>query len=240
MYRILVVDDDVEILKFCKHALKNEAIEVVAEASPYRVLDMVKVHRFNLAILDIHMPVGSGLKLLEEIKSATPFNYPVLMFTAKSNPKDVQSSIKMGALDYLIKPLKVKALQERVAIHLEKTEEVLSVKLKKPQDIQLTLSDEKTKLNGQIIEVSEYGLKITSDQKIPKDTLIGLNSDFFTELIGVRLQSVKMTCISCEETKDQQFESTFSNINLLNASMIEQLRIWCKKNYIEFQTPSAS
>ena len=67
-----------------------------------------------------------------------------------------------------------------------------------------------------------------------------MNSDFFTELIGVRLQSVKMTCVRSEQNENQVFETTFSNINILNASMIEQIRNWCKKNYIEIQSSSAS
>lgn len=238
MYRVLVVDDDIEILRFCKHALKNESIEVVTEGSSYRVLELIKVHRFNLVILDINLPGTSGIKLLEEIKANSPFHYPILMFTAKRTPKDVQSSIKLGAQDYLVKPLKIDVLQERISVHLESTEDVLSVQLEKPEKIELSLPDDNKVLQGEIIAINEYGLQIMTDFQLPTDTLITVKADFFESLIGVKLQSIKLTSIRCQKINEHQFKIQLSNINILNASMIDQIRVWCKKNYIEMKTVS--
>ena len=228
MYRVLIIDDDQEILNFCKVALKNPEVGVIAEASPYRVRELIKVHKFNLVVLDIFIPAISGLKLLTEIKDGAVFTYPIVMLTAKRSPKDVQDSIKNGASDYLVKPLKIKALQERVGAHLAKTEPVINFNLDKTESVELTLADEKTVVTSELTHVCEYGLTIKTNADIKLGELITVKTPFFEQLINAKSAIIKMYCNQVKKSSDGHTEVFLSTIGVTNSSILDQIRVWVK------------
>lgn len=103
--RALVVDDE-EILRLTvRTALESSGYEVDEAENGQQALDMVLKNKpYDAAILDVNMPVMSGLEALEKIKELSPQTF-CLMVTAYSDVKDAVLAIRQGAYDYIEKPI---------------------------------------------------------------------------------------------------------------------------------------
>ncbi|MDD5169415.1 MAG: sigma-54 dependent transcriptional regulator [Syntrophales bacterium] len=125
MYRhkILIVDDD----RLLQNSLKNilsETYDIVIAGSGEAALGELKKHEFDLVLLDIRLPGIDGVETLRRIRSNGNITR-VIMMTAYEDIKTVITSMKMGASDYLVKPLDIDELE----IIIEK--ELENLKLKK-------------------------------------------------------------------------------------------------------------
>ncbi|MBW1708256.1 MAG: response regulator [Deltaproteobacteria bacterium] len=101
--KILVVDDEEEILNMLKRALSLEDYEVVTVSEPHKAIELMKSELFNLVLCDIRMPGMSGLDLLKVLKQINPLAN-ILMMTGYSSLFYVVDCLGSGAVDYLIKP----------------------------------------------------------------------------------------------------------------------------------------
>jgi DNA-binding NtrC family response regulator len=101
--RILIVDDEEEILQLLRRNLEMEDYEVAVTTSPYEALDLMKQHLYNLVLTDIKMPGINGVELLQEVKRINPLAN-VIMMTAYSNMANVVDCLGNGAVDYFVKP----------------------------------------------------------------------------------------------------------------------------------------
>ena len=113
---ILVVDDDTMNLVRTKRILENE-YEVVLVDSGIKALD--KIEREKVDLLDIEMPKMNGFETFERMKHVAA-DVPVIFLTASGLEDDVVSAIKLGAVNYLIKPFEPQELLKRVAQELAK------------------------------------------------------------------------------------------------------------------------
>lgn len=102
---ILIVDDERKILSIYAAVLKAYGyMEVVTEADSRRVMNRMKSGRIRLVILDFMMPHLSGLDVLSLLKESFP-EVPVVMMTAASDALQAVQCMKLGAFDYLLKPV---------------------------------------------------------------------------------------------------------------------------------------
>lgn len=111
--RLLVVDDDPVLVNLVREALSSEgySLDVARNCAEARLLN--GVHTYDANILDVMLPDGSGLALLEEIRgNGNPV--PVLMLTSRRDEQDVIRGLDAGADDYLVKPFANGELQARV------------------------------------------------------------------------------------------------------------------------------
>ncbi|MBV5318976.1 MAG: sigma-54-dependent Fis family transcriptional regulator [Desulfobulbaceae bacterium] len=121
-YRILIVDDD----RLLQNALKNilsEKYDPMIAGSGEDALRLLKKHPIDLVLLDIRLPGMDGIETLQQIKAAGQ-NLLVIMMTAYEDIKTVITSMKMGAHDYLVKPLEI----EMFELVIEKALETLRLK----------------------------------------------------------------------------------------------------------------
>jgi adenylate cyclase len=103
---LLVVDDNELNRDMLSRRLKSRGYEVVTAEDGQRALDLVKSQRFDLILLDIMMPVLSGLDVLKVIRATySVAELPIIMATAKDQGTDVVEALRMGANDYVTKPL---------------------------------------------------------------------------------------------------------------------------------------
>lgn len=116
--KILVVDDEKEIVDLVSLYLKNEGYEVVAFYSGVEALARVQREPFDLAILDIMMPEVDGLTLCAKIRER--FQYPIIMLTAKGETMDKVTGLTLGADDYMTKPFLPLELVARVKAQLRR------------------------------------------------------------------------------------------------------------------------
>ena len=116
--RILVVDDDTMNLVRTKMILEND-YDVFLVDSGMKALDKMACERVDLVLLDIEMPRMNGFETFERMKEIAA-GVPVIFLTASGLEDDVVSAIKLGAVNYLVKPFEPMELLRRVAQELAK------------------------------------------------------------------------------------------------------------------------
>ena len=117
MSRILVVDDEEDLVKLIANVLKKAGHEVVTAFSAYEVLE--KDYKFfDLILVDVMMPGMDGFELCKQIRHQV--DVPIIFLTAKSLENDIMYGLGIGADDYLTKPFGVGELRARVEAHLRR------------------------------------------------------------------------------------------------------------------------
>ena len=116
--RILVVDDDPMNLVRTRMILEKE-YEVLLADSGIKALDKMRGESVDLVLLDIEMPKLNGIETFERMKEFAA-GVPVIFLTASGLEDDVVSAIKLGAVNYLVKPFEPQELMKRVAQELTK------------------------------------------------------------------------------------------------------------------------
>lgn len=120
MGRILVADDDPDVLDLVCFALRGAGHEAVAARDGGEALTRALGGEFDLLVLDVMMPVMTGLDVVAGVRSdAEVVQPPVLMLSALSSQADVRAGRAAGADDYLSKPFSVVELVRRVRALLD-------------------------------------------------------------------------------------------------------------------------
>lgn len=117
--RILVIDDEKSICDLLAVVFKKEGYEVKTTPSPRQGLELIKEESFDLLISDIKLPELSGMEVLKKVRKMQP-ELPVIMITAYGTIKEAVEALKIGALDYVIKPFDVEELKILVSKGLER------------------------------------------------------------------------------------------------------------------------
>lgn len=118
--KILLVDDEKDIIEFLKYNLEQEDFTVITAYDGDEALKKIKEHP-DLIILDILMPKMNGYDVCRNIKSQKEFdNIPVIFLTAKSSEIDEVLGLELGANDFIQKPISPKKLIARVNSNLRK------------------------------------------------------------------------------------------------------------------------
>ena len=117
---ILVVDDDDGIRSLVKKYLNDKFYLVNTASSAEEAQEKIKIVKFDLIILDIMMPGKSGLEFLNENKNF--IDTPIILLTAKGEPKERVEGLETGADDYLPKPFEPQELLLRIKNILTKTQ----------------------------------------------------------------------------------------------------------------------
>jgi DNA-binding NtrC family response regulator len=119
-FNVLVVDDEEDFLDTLMNRLKKRNIDTVGCRSGEEALEEIKNKTFDVVILDIKMPGGmDGIETLREIKKIQP-DAEVLLLTGHASVETSIEGMKLGAYDYLLKPIKLEDLLEKLAQALEK------------------------------------------------------------------------------------------------------------------------
>jgi len=116
--RILVVDDDKEIVGAIEKLLLREEYEVIKAYDGVQALDVLMVYNIHLILLDIMMPKLDGLSVTMKIREKK--NIPIILLSAKSEDSDKILGLSMGADDYITKPYNPQELLARVNSHLRR------------------------------------------------------------------------------------------------------------------------
>lgn len=115
MKTILVVDDDEMILKMAEFILLQDGYDVVKCLSGMSCLEYLKYSKADLILLDVEMPIMSGIQTLGILRSNEEFkNIPVMFLTASADTGTVATASSLGAMDYVVKPFMPQELLERV------------------------------------------------------------------------------------------------------------------------------
>lgn len=119
MEKILIVDDERSLLDLLSRVFLKEGYLVETTTSATRAIEIIEKEDLDLLIADIRLPEMSGMDILRRCREIRP-DVPVIMITAYGNMKQAIDALKMGALDYIIKPFDIEELKITVAKGIEK------------------------------------------------------------------------------------------------------------------------
>lgn len=114
--KILVADDETDILNLMKLQLSEEGYEVFTASDGITAFHLYEKEKIDIAILDIMMPGMDGLTLLRKIRENSQI--PVIFITARGEEIDRVAGLSQGADDYLVKPFGLAELSARIAVQI--------------------------------------------------------------------------------------------------------------------------
>lgn len=118
MYKILVVDDEVNIRRVVREYAEFEGYEVAEAENGMEAVEMVKSEDFDLIVIDIMMPKLDGFSTCKEIKKYKTI--PVIMLSARGEEYDKLFGFELGIDDYVVKPFSPKELMARIKAVLKR------------------------------------------------------------------------------------------------------------------------
>lgn len=119
--KILIVDDDVEIIESVRYALEGEGYEVVIARDGNQGLALAEKERPQLIILDMMMPKRSGFLVLEKLRRVSDEMVPVIMITGNEGSRHKAHAELLGVSEYIRKPFQMDKLIRAVSEQLAST-----------------------------------------------------------------------------------------------------------------------
>lgn len=116
--RVLIADDDPEIVKLIAESLEDEGYEVFKVYNGREAVKAIEEKEFSLLILDIMMPEMDGLEVCRKIRNS--LSAPIILLSAKGREIDKVVGLEVGADDYVTKPFSVNELIARVNAHIRR------------------------------------------------------------------------------------------------------------------------
>jgi len=122
--KILIVDDERDILKMLDYNLKKEGFRVISASDGEDAIDSALKERPDLIVLDLMLPGLDGLEVCKTLKKENKTaNIPIIMLTAKAQETDKIVGLELGADDYITKPFSPRELVARVKAVLRRAKD---------------------------------------------------------------------------------------------------------------------
>ena len=111
MPTLLIVDDEPSILHAFRRAFRDDSLEVRTAETASDGLDLARERRPDVAVLDVHLPDLNGLELLRRFRELDA-RCPIVFISGRGDADDAIEAMKLGAFDYLLKPLELRQVRE--------------------------------------------------------------------------------------------------------------------------------
>ena len=118
--KILVVDDESNIVDILRFNLQREGYEVLAAYDGQEGLDKARSEGPDLILLDVMLPLMDGFQVCQELRKTDKLT-PIIMLTAREEERDRVMGLELGADDYVVKPFSVRELLARVRTNIRRT-----------------------------------------------------------------------------------------------------------------------
>jgi DNA-binding response OmpR family regulator len=120
-HRILIADDEPNILLSLEFLMKREGYDVVVVQDGEKAFEAIVRDRPDLVLLDVMMPIKSGFEVCQQVRATDGISHiPILMLTAKGRDTDIAKGMAMGATAYLTKPFSTREMAQKVRELLER------------------------------------------------------------------------------------------------------------------------
>lgn len=186
MYKIVIVEDDVDIREELCSFLQKYGYEVTAPTDFQNIINIIQKENANLIILDINLPAFDGYYICREIRKTS--EVPIIIVTSRDSELDELMSMNIGADDFITKPYNTQILLARINSILKRSygnfQEVLV-----HNGISLNLSNASLSFENNTIELTKNELKILAfllknkGNIVSRDSLMEYlwNSDYFVD-----------------------------------------------------------
>ncbi len=155
MQKILLLEDDITLGSGIRLALQSPSVQIALCRTLAQAHNAFEETGFDLLILDINLPDGSGLELLEKVRRTS--HVPVILLTANDLEMDVVTGLESGADDYITKPFSLAVLRARVNAQLRRGEKSACVEL---GSFRFDFDKMEFRKNGQLLELSKTEQKL--------------------------------------------------------------------------------
>lgn len=118
MYKILIVDDEPQIVELLQIYLEMQGYQTAGAYDGTKALELWRQNEFDMVLTDIMMPQVDGYDLVEKIRNES--NVPILFLTAKTDLADRVKGLQIGADDYILKPFDPLEVVSRVSANLRR------------------------------------------------------------------------------------------------------------------------
>ena len=164
---ILVIEDEPDIRRNLEYNLGREGFKASSVGSLDEANEKIKSKKFDLILLDLMLPDGSGLDLCKKIKSNSKTEAtPIIILTAKDDEVDKVVGFELGADDYVTKPFSVRELILRVKAILKrsdtKTKEVVEVE-RQFGDLKIDIDSHEVHVDSQLIELTALEFRLLKE-----------------------------------------------------------------------------
>jgi phosphate regulon transcriptional regulator PhoB len=164
MKKILVVDDEKDIVELIEYNLKKDGFSVIQAYDGESAVAIAKKQIPDLLILDLMLPRMNGIDVCKAIRSnPATADLPIIMLTAKADESDKVLGLEIGADDYITKPFGVKELIARVRTVLRRLREKESSHLKETfeaEGLSINYASCSVRVNGSPVVLSPTELKL--------------------------------------------------------------------------------
>lgn len=123
--KILIVDDNEEIISFIKPALEGEGFKVEFALTGYEALEKIEKD-LNIILLDVMLPDINGFDICKKVRQKT--NCPIIFLTARGLEEERIKGFLVGGDDYIVKPFSLKELILRINVHFKRTSQNITKK----------------------------------------------------------------------------------------------------------------
>lgn len=158
--RILVVDDEIEIMRALQRSLAAHGYEVFVAKNGEDALEEVARHRPDLMLLDLGLPGISGLEVCKKVRGSS--NLPIIVLSVKDTERDKVLALDLGADDYVSKPFSVNEVLARVRVALRHTAQVQTgtEPIFSAGPLRVDFAQRQVQVNGQEVKLTptEYDL----------------------------------------------------------------------------------
>lgn len=223
MAKILIVDDDKDILKFTDALLTQAEHDVKIATDPVMAIEFLRNRVFDLIITDANMPQYTGFELVKTIRTdARHRSVGIAMLTGLREKESIEKAVKAGVDDYIVKPIDP-------LIFLRKINDLLEKKPpRKQQELSFssvsTQTQAKIQIDTEIISISETSMKIKSSFPLPEGSLINVENSIFKNM---EMETPPMKVISVDKI-DNEFQLIVSFVGLAESDF-EKIRTWIHK-----------
>ena len=158
MYKILVVEDDIDIQELIKEFLVSQEYEVDVASDGMEGMSMYNANEYNLVILDVMLPNIDGYSLCKMIRGKS--DVPIIMLTALEDEKDEVKGFELGVDDYITKPFSFNILIKRVEAVLRRYNKVDNLNILKFEEIYMDVDSYKVYVDEDEVELTTKEFEI--------------------------------------------------------------------------------
>jgi len=200
--KILVVDDTAANLDLFSQILESEGYDVSFATTGKQALELASLAQPDLILLDIMMPEMDGIETCRRLKSLTDVkDIPVVFITAKTDRKDVAEGFRVGAVDYISKPVQNEEVRARVYCHLK-----MQALMKARDELINQLCDYNKQIENQ---VAEQNKQLQLNEKLA--AIGAMTGEFTHEIVtpvGVAITALSHNNDALRKVKQQYDDDT--------------------------------
>lgn len=193
MARILIVDDDPDILKMAEKILTMAGHRAISALDAKTGIELLETGHFDLLLSDANMPNMSGFDFIQRIRNNPQFGHlAIAMLTGLRERKDVELAVKSGVDDYIVKPLDPLLLVQKLNVLLDRKQPTIKPEIKFTKEPHLSKAT--LNLSVQLESISELGAVIVTSLAVSQGDVLDLQTPFFDNL-GEKAPPMKVLAI---------------------------------------------